>query len=211
MVSFVDIHTHNPHCDTERIANFRLGVDTIAPTTPFSAGIHPWDAEVVTKQRDRLLAQLADCECVAIGEVGLDKACKVPLGVQRELFEAQLTIAAERNLPVIVHCVRATSECLTLLAKHNIQKALFHGFIGSVEVAKEILSKGYFISYGFGAIRSPKTIEALRHTPLDHLFLESDTAPHPIGELYAAATEIKGIDIELLKDTIKDNYTTFFR
>lgn len=211
MVSFVDIHTHNPLCTTERIANFRLGVDTIAPTTPFSAGIHPWDAEVVTKQRGRLLAQLADCECVAIGEVGLDKACKVPLGVQTELFEAQLVIAAERNLPVIVHCVRATSECLALLAKHNIQKALFHGFIGSAEVAKEILSKGYFISYGFGSLRSSKTMEALRHTPLDRLFLESDTVPHPIGELYAAAAKIKDIDIELLKDTIKDNYTIFFR
>lgn len=211
MASFVDIHTHNTPCDTERIANFRLGVDAIAPTAPFSAGIHPWDAEVVTKQRDRLLAQLADCECIAIGEVGLDKACKAPFEVQAKLFEAQLVIAAERNLPVIVHCVRATAECLALLAKHNIQKALFHGFIGSVEVAKEILGRGYFISYGFGALRSPKTIEALRHTPLSRLFLESDTAPHPIGELYTAIAKIKGINIELLKETIKDNYTTFFR
>lgn len=211
MASFVDIHTHNTLCDTERIANFRLGVDTSAPAAPFSAGIHPWDAEMVAEQREGLLRQLTDLECIAIGEVGLDRASKVPWKEQTELFEAQLTIAATRDLPVIVHCVRATSECLALLAKRNIQKALFHGFIGSAELAKEILRRGYFISYGFGSIHSPKTIEALRHTPLDHLFLESDTALHPIGELYTAVAEIKGIDIELLKNTIKDNYTAFFR
>lgn len=211
MTSFIDIHTHNPLCNTERIANFRLGVDTSAPAAPFSAGIHPWDAEMGTAQRNSLLAQLSELECVAIGEVGLDRACKVPLGVQTELFEAQLAIAATRDLPVIVHCVRATSECLAILAKHNIKTALFHGFIGSVEVAEEILRRGYFISYGFGSIRSPKTIEALRHTPLDHLFLESDTAPHPISELYSVIAEAKNINIELLKDTIKNNYIAFFR
>ena len=211
MTSFVDIHTHNAHCDTERIANFRLGVDAVEPTKPFSAGIHPWDAEVVAAQCEDLFGQLTELECVVIGEVGLDKVCKVSLELQTELFEAQLAIAAERNLPVIVHGVRATSECLALLAKHNIQKALFHGFMGSAEVAKETLSKGYFISYGFGSLRSPKTIEALRHTSLDRLFLESDTAPHPIGELYAAIAKIKDIDIELLKNTIQDNYTAFFK
>lgn len=211
MASFINIHTHNATSSVEGLTNFRLGVDAVAPQSPFSAGIHPWDAELTLHEQGSLLSRLSQMECVAIGEIGLDRVCGASFDVQRELFEAQLIIAANRQLPVVIHSVKTTKECLSALTKHNIKRAVFHGFIGSWEVAEEIIRSGYYISFGFGTLRSPKTIEALRRTPLDCLFLESDTQPRPIEELYSAVAEIKQIDTEKLKTSIYDNYTTLFR
>lgn len=210
MANFVNIHTHKPTYKGVEIGNFRLGTDTTTPEIPFSAGIHPWDSEAVAGRLDELLHTLKNTSCVAIGEIGLDKACKVDFEVQKRVFEAQLAIANERNLPVVVHCVRAASECLALLVKHKIQRAVFHGFIGSAEVAKNIISKGYYISFGATTIASPKTVNALGIMPHGRVFLESDTSDMPIEELYDRVAQIIQTDIEKLKAIIDINHNTFF-
>lgn len=210
MSDYIDIHTHNRTAQGLKLLNYRLGVDSEPPTAPFSAGVHPWDCEVLQPRRDALLGRLGDLECLAIGEIGLDRACGGDFELQKEWFEVQLEIARRRNLAVVIHSVRAHSEILSLLGKHKIQSAIFHGFIGSNEMAQEIIRKGYYLSFGFGVTSSPKTLVALENTPLSAMFLESDTHQASIEELYATVAKIKRADIEALKEIISNNYKTIF-
>ncbi|MBO7300168.1 MAG: TatD family hydrolase [Tidjanibacter sp.] len=212
MAEFIDIHTHSMEEGGKRIVNRRLGVEpAVGGICVQSVGIHPWDAEALYPTLSELLSQLEIIDCVAIGEVGLDKYCKVDFGRQMELFEAQLHIAERRKLPVVIHCVKAQQEVVKMLSAHALSDVIFHGFIGSVEQMKEIVERGWFVSFGFGALRSPKTIEALRTIPLENLFLESDTDERPIEAIYEAAAQIKNIELELLKSEIENNYNKIFR
>ena len=87
MADFVDIHTHGATNGEFAVANFRLGVDTAVPSAPFSAGIHPWDAAPnYPTLLGRLQEALAHSHCVALGEVGLDRACGVDWVLQLEVF-----------------------------------------------------------------------------------------------------------------------------
>ena len=87
---------------------------------------------------------------------------------------------------------------------------IFHGFIGSPEQARQALAKGYCLSFGERTFASPKTLAALRGTPLSQLFLETDDSPVPIAEIYARAAEAKGVPEEVLQRAILDNYKRIF-
>ncbi len=211
MARFVDIHTHTPSEGALRVTNFRLGVDAKPPCGLFSAGVHTWDAAAVSPiLLEELQEALSHPNCVALGEIGLDRVCGVDWQGQLECFEAQLATSDHR--PLIIHCVRAQSEVVATLKRlqPNAKAVVFHGFIGSKKQAEELHRLGYYTSFGFGALRSPRTMEALRTTPLHRLLLETDTSPQPIEELYAEVAKIKEIDLELLKESIENNFNVSF-
>jgi TatD DNase family protein len=210
MKARVDIHTHNPLKQSLGVLNFRLGIEDKPSSGPFSAGIHPWDAMSCFCHLDELLNQLHKECCVAIGEIGLDKACSVPLALQSEVFVRQLEVAEKRSLPVIIHCVRAYTEVEQILKGVALRGVIFHGFIGSSLLCRQLTKQGYYISFGFNALRSPKTIEALRSCPLNRLFLETDTTTKDIDDLYTEVAKLKDIDIEELTENIYNNYTKLF-
>ncbi|MBR5849946.1 MAG: TatD family hydrolase [Alistipes sp.] len=186
----VDIHTHHP---TEA-------------TTIRTVGVHPWQAAAAT---------LPDAEAVraaeAVGEIGLDKVCSVDFEAQKTVFEAQLKLAEQQAKPVVLHCVKAFNEMMQCLAGRSLPAVIFHGFIGSKEQAQQALLRGYYLSFGARTATSPKTIEALRQTPLDRLFVESDEATTPLGELYAEIASLRGITSEELQAVTRANYRRIFK
>lgn len=212
MKALVDIHTHNPLSGSTKVLNVRLGMECAPTEGSFSAGIHPWDIEDLHDRLEHLLKRLerASIPCIAIGEVGLDKACDTPWEMQYEVFVRQVKIAAKRQLPLIIHCVKAYNETVALLKDFTLCGVVFHGFIGSTELCQQLTSQGYYISFGFSALRSPKTIEALQNCPLDKLFLESDTEEQNIARLYIHVASIKHIDTETLVENIYNNYKNLF-
>lgn len=204
---FVDIHTHEPLGDKLGLRSVRFGVDdTEGLCEAISVGIHPWDAEKVSDFAD----ELRHIECAAIGEVGLDKACGVDFGLQLQVFEQQVYIATERNLPLIVHNVRAQQEIVRILAQSPTLTVIFHGFIGSRQQAEQLWQLGYYTSFGFGALCSPKTMEALRVCPNDRLFLETDVDARRIISLYEEVAQLRGVSMEELKRDICNNYKHIF-
>ena len=207
MSHFIDIHTHHPLEGKLGLRNVRLGKEDISGEETISLGLHPWDIDSVS---EGVLKQLQLADCKAIGEIGLDRICTTPFEVQQGYFERQLQIATERQLPVVIHCVKAYNEVLQILSSHRLVGVVFHGFIGSAQLLQQIAAKGYYISFGVGALRSPKTIEALRLCPLERMFLESDESPTPIESLYAEVASIRGVDIEELKEQIYNNYKRIF-
>lgn len=190
MAKYIDIHTHNPR------------TDVISPTM---AGIHPWDAE-------RELALPDFTECDIIGETGLDYAHPISKTLQKELFCKHLDMAQTLGKPIVLHVVRAMEDVLKIIDHYKeIKGVVFHGFIGSKEQAYECLKRGYFLSFGERSLRSPKSVEALRITPLSQLFCETDdNTSTRIEHIYNEVAKIKEITPEELLKNIEENYKNLF-
>ena len=122
---------------------------------------------------------------------------------------SQLEIARRRGLPVILHCVKAYNEMLPTLRPFDIP-AVFHGFAGSKQLAGQVLKAGYYLSFGETAFRSSKTADALRNTPSDRLFLETDESAAGIGSIYERAAAIRGVSVAELAAEIRKNYRKIF-
>lgn len=191
MLPYVNIHTHRPTGS---------GIELL------TAGVHPWNADM--QEVATLGERLSDAQ--AVGETGLDFVHGPSREVQFEALRAQLRLARERGLPVVLHCVRAFEPLMRELAACEPRAVIFHGFIGSPEQARQALAKGYFLSFGERAFASPKTLAALRETPLSQLFLETDDSPVPIAEIYARAAEARGIPVEELQRATLANYERIF-
>ena len=187
---YIDIHTHN--------------TATTHPT-PQGVGVHPWYADVKYVDEAELRA------ATIIGEIGLDYACNVDRKIQEELFCHQLSLAEQYDKIVLLHCVRAFEPMMKILQHYNLRAVIFHGFIGSPEQAKRAIERGYFLSFGEGAFRSPKTLKAMHSTPLSQLFAETDEADISIVEVYARISADLVIEIEELQTEIENNYNNIFR
>ena len=109
----------------------------------------------------------------------------------------------------MLHCVKAYDKLLSLMDRYTVP-ILFHGFTGSPQLACQLIRKGYFLSFGTTLFRSPRTQEALRTTPYEHLFLETDEADTTIEEIYRQAAALRNTPIETLKHSIYTNYKTLF-
>jgi len=154
-----------------------------------AVGIHPHDAKDVTADTIDQLKELAQNEkVVAIGETGLDFHYNLsPQQDQKRAFAQQLRIAAEFNLPVIIHCREAFNETMDVLGQHGsaVKKVVFHCFGGSAQQAKLVLDKGFYISFT-GVVtfkNAERTRQAASIVPLDRLMLETDCpymSPEPM-------------------------------
>ncbi len=189
--TYINIHTHRP-------AGHGIELRT--------AGIHPWEADRIPAAP--LLPPGSGVQ--AVGETGLDFAKGAPREAQYAAFRAQLQLARQYGLPVVIHCVRAFNEVMRELAACPPRAAIFHGFIGSPEQARQAIAAGHYLSFGERTFRSPKTVEAMRATPLERLFLETDDSPTPIEEIYRRAAELLGVPEARLQEATLANYKKIF-
>ena len=136
--------------------------------------------------------------------------CGVAREAQTAALRAQLRLARERGLPVVLHCVRAFEPLMRELAACPPPAAIFHGFIGSPEQARQAVAKGYYLSFGERTFASRKTLEALREVPSDRLFFETDDSPAAIETIYARAAEVRRTTVEELRRATAENYRRLF-
>jgi TatD DNase family protein len=99
---------------------------------------------------------------------------------------------------------------MKVLQDYHLRAVIFHGFIGSKEQAQRAVKQGYYLSFGERTFNSPKTIEALRSTPLSSLFVESDESSTPIEEIYAKIAELRGISVAELATATEENFNRIF-
>lgn len=168
--------------------------------------MHPWSAEEADP--DHLPALGIGIQ--AIGEIGLDYARPVDRSRQEKLFRAQLIRAEELRLPVVLHCVRAFEPTMRILEGFTLPAVIFHGFIGSSQQAARATAQGYYLSFGRRSLASPKTREALRSTPPDRIFLETDDEDADIECIYAHAAEVLETSVENLMIATYENYKRIF-
>ena len=189
-------------------------LDGVDDATLRTVGLHPWDTNDAQHVEAALWALPDACGrrgVVGVGEIGLDRRRGAPLEVQREILQRQLQVARGLGLPVVLHCVAAWSELLACLRPCAGLRWAVHGFRGNAALAQTLLAAGGCISFGEHLLRTtPTLIEALRQTPIDALFLETDASQTPIAEVYAAAARLRGIALDELTNQLYINAQKFF-
>ena len=149
-------------------------------------GLHPHEAGAWGAEAEAgLRAALAGPKVVALGEIGLDfYRDYAPHDVQRAAFAAQLALACELGLPVVIHSRAAEDEVVATLAAAGVTGGVLHSFSGSPATARRALDLGLHVSLT-GPVSYPKAEgqrELARLIPLDRLLLETDCpylAPQP--------------------------------
>ena len=142
-----------------------------------ACGIHPHEAEGCKQGYLSVLKKLcSEKKCVAVGEIGLDYHYDFsPREIQKQVFEQQLVLAKELDLPVIVHDREAHEDTMELLKRYK-PKGVVHCFSGSAEMAKEVVKLGMYIGLG-GAVtfkNARKPLEVAAMVPDDRLLIETD-------------------------------------
>jgi len=150
-------------------------------------GIHPHNASQESVLREPLLQHLGDPKVVAMGEIGLDFHYRFsPESIQKAVMRAQVDLALEADLPLVLHVREAFAESLEILdAAASVHRGVVHCFTGGPREAEAYLKRGLHISIPgvvtFGA-RASLLAEAVRMIPEDRLLVETDSpflAPHP--------------------------------
>jgi len=124
-------------------------------------------------------------EAVAIGEIGLDYYWVKDRNEReftKKAFEELANLAVNYNKPIVIHNREATKDVISILREVEAEKVVFHAFMGNLEEALEIISKGWYISIPTIIARSDKHKQIVRHIDLDHIMLETDSpflAPWP--------------------------------
>lgn len=156
-----------------------------------AVGIHPEDAQTKCKLTpDEELARIKALVCdenrrkeskiVAIGEIGFDYYWQpVDKELQREYFEKQMALAAEFELPVIIHDREAHGDTFELLCKYPSVRGVLHSCSMSAEMVREVVKRGWFVSFS-GTVtfkNASRVREACAAVPLDRILIETD-APY---------------------------------
>lgn len=158
------------------------------PNTYATIGIHPHDAKEWSATTAKWLRELAlNPRVVAIGEIGLDFYRDLsPRPQQYETFRAQLVIAADMDLPVVIHCRDAYPETLDILeAEAGDTPILLHCFAGDMSDARRAWDRGWYLGVG-GTVTYKKNDalrEIIRAAPQYSLVLETDApylSPEPL-------------------------------
>ena len=168
----------NPGCDLE---SSKTAIE-LAERFDFvyaAVGWHPEDMDKLTDKAYAELERLAEHpKCLAIGEIGLDYYWDdTHKAEQKELFKRQIELAIRLNKPVIVHDREAHGDSLEIIRDYSGLRGVFHCFSGSVEMAAELLKRGWYLGFD-GPItykNARKAIEVLEFCPLDKIVVETDS------------------------------------
>ncbi len=147
-------------------------------------GLHPLYTAHHHAKDLQLLARLLDQHRVlAVGEIGLDYHCSnSDVDQQKHYFIEQLDIAAQYQLPVIIHAHRAVEDVMQLLRSHGPGKGVIHSYNGSLQQAHKLVDLGYHLGFG-GPItypRAKKIRKLVSSLPMQNLLLETDAPFQPM-------------------------------
>ena len=193
-----------------------------------TVGVHPHDAQGIDDATYDGLRRLAQHEkVVAYGEIGLDfYRDRSPRDIQIRRFEEQLNLAAELDLPVVIHSRDAHRETYEMLRRQRGRlRGVLHCFSGDYTMATRYIDLGYYLSIP-GTITFPKAealVEVVQKVPLDSLLIETDSpyltpVPNrgkrnePANVAYVAQkiSEIRGLTLEAVGRATTDNAVDLF-
>ncbi len=210
---FINIHTH------KEIFDAKIEIISLSPADPLkpnfhSRGIHTWKIGKNYKQELQQLKVIAtERRCIAIGECGLDKYSDVEFELQKTVFEEHILLANELDKPLIVHCVKAHSELISILKKmDNKVPVIAHGYNNNLSTANTLLKNGIILSFGKALLNyESNAVESLRNCGRDKFFLETDDSDVSIKYIYKKAAEVLFINEDILKEQLKNNFRKVFR
>ena len=191
-------------------------------------GVHPLHAYKWSFAAAATLEKLIP-DIVAIGEIGLDYSNDMPpRELQQEVFKAQLRIARDAGLPVIIHCRNAFADTIRILAEERIEEfgGVMHAFSGSLETARKCVGMGLKIGVA-GSVtweNAVRPIAVVKAISLQDILLETDSPdlspachrgvvnePAFLVDIALKVAEIKGFSIEEVATVTSGNAQFLFR
>ena len=189
-------------------------------------GVHPteWFEEDVEETLRFVEEHLS--RCVAVGEIGLDywsreaRKSKAVRRRQREIYVRQLEMAVEYDKPVSIHSRGSWRDALDLLLEHGPERAVFHWYSGPIDILRELLNAGYYISATPAAEYSKHHRAALQEAPLERILLETDSPveyrgrpsePADLPLVARALAELKDVSLEEVVEATTRNAERLFR
>lgn len=168
----------------------------------YSVGVHPWSSSTFDASQFSEIENMASMpQVVMIGECGIDKLRGADLQTQISLFRRHVELSENVQKPLVIHCVRAYQEIANIHKQMSPSQAwAIHGFRGNAQIARQLTSQGIYLSYG-----EKYNVEALRATPLDKIFVETDESALDITDVYTKIAEDIGISVAQLQAQIAQN------
>ncbi len=167
-----------------------------------SYGLHPYFiAQHQLSDLDDLRDWISREQPVAVGECGLDYHRSVlDHALQIDFYSAQLQIAREFDLPVIIHATHAVDDVTKYIRRSGHHKGVIHSFNGSLQQAKILIDLGYLLGFGGAATyaRATRIRSLITQLPLDSLLLETD-APDQAPQAYHGQRNEPGYLIDVIK------------
>ena len=224
----------------ERIITIAVSPDNLEKVTALASnhdqvwgtqGIHPHDAELYNSDVEAMIRENAGQEKIlAIGEIGLDYHYDhADRKAQRDVFERQLQIAVDLDMPVVIHTREAEEDTAAILKSFSNtlpKKGVIHSFTSKMELAEYCLSEGFTL--GFNGIitfnKADNVREVAAAAPLESILLETDApyltpvpyrgrvnAPKYLPFVAEKIAEVKGIEVEvLLNQAYQNSLKVFF-
>ncbi len=211
--------------------NFDIQKRCSAPRIFLAFGIHP--GNIISEQIDETINFIREhkSDIVAIGETGLDfwypfiKKSEEKKQEQIKVFQLQLELAKEFDLPIIAHSRGAWQECFDMVKNSGVPKAIFHWYSGPTETLKDILDNGYFISATPALSYSPQSQTAIMAAPIEQTLIETDSpvfyrtgkdegfkaSPKDVLLTLEAYAKLKNVDKEKAAAVLNQNAEKVFK
>ena len=218
----------NPGCSLETSRNAVRNANTYDYIYA-AVGSHPDAADEVNEEvLEQYRTMVRENPKVrAIGEIGLDYHYEdIPRQIQQQAFRAQMALAQELNMPVIIHAREAHEDCLNIIGEFPSVKGVFHCFSGSAEMARQLTKMGWYVGFT-GVItfkNARRAVEAAAAVPLDRIVIETDCpymSPEPFrgkrndpSRVYRMAeklAEIRGLPLEEIQKITVENGKRLYR
>lgn len=194
-----------------------------------AVGIHPHDAKAAVNADYDRMAEWVEQEkkVVAIGEIGLDYYYDLsPREVQQEVFIRHIDLARQLRKPIIIHDRDAHGDVMNIIKKEAKGIiGVFHCYSGSLEMAKEVLKLGFYVSFA-GPVtfaKSTKLKEIAAAVPLERLLVETDSpylTPHPhrgrrnepahVRLVAEEVARLRGLSLEAVAEATTQNVKQLF-
>lgn len=200
------------------------------PEVYFTQGIHPHDAKEATEvEYNKISTRASLPKMVAVGEIGLDYHYNnSPQDIQKTVFEKQLQLACDHDLPVVIHTREADEDTKAIIKNFSSylkRKGVVHSFTSSIELAEFVLNEGFYL--GFNGIitfkKAENVQEVVKITPPSRILFETDSpfltpvphrgkenAPYYLPFIASKIAELKNLNLEELKKQVWENSLNCF-
>ncbi|MEY3048178.1 MAG: hypothetical protein RL365_216 [Bacteroidota bacterium] len=202
-MKYYDAHTHKK-------PEIHVGIyqsDGVYTASPFSVGVHPWQADIQTLSE--IIPTVYHKNCLALGEVGLDRLKGPSMEIQHAMLLAQLTLANELQKPVIFHLVRAWDEFYTLIKTQQHTPWIIHGFNSPKQIT-HLLQTRVFFSLGPASLQNPHMQSILSNIPLNRILFETDDTETDIYQVYRDYSQATSTPLEEVNAQIEQNFLAIF-
>jgi TatD DNase family protein len=187
----------------------------------FTLGVHPWflKSKMAFYKFEKILNDIYSGEYgvnvydnfIGLGECGLDRLKGPEMELQKKMFMNICRIGIDFDLPMVIHCVKAYPEILSVYKKYNNQlRWAVHSFSGNLVEAEKLINKNIFLSFGERLLSSRKLQKIFTEIPVNMIFLETDDADMTVTKLYEFGAELKGMNISSFTAQIQKNIFNFF-